>query len=300
MISVVIPTYKRVDSLKKTLESLNTQINKEFEVVVVNDDHLNPLHLDLSRYNYQVTVFNNETNKGAGETRNTGVWKSNYEWIAFLDDDDLYRDDKIAVLIDAIRKNPDLDLIYHPVYCEYVNQKVGYLTKPKANITYNDILIGNVIGGTSCFTVKKTFFKKVNGFDASLVAIEDYEFLIRIVKAGAKTMLVNEQLSYYFAFTNSSGLSKDISKAHVALQQIDDKYVNDIEKLSAAQKKERKAVRESLLAFTYLLNLNRKSGVYYFKAFLDNFDYKFLMAAVVGFISPAALIRMRARQTRTI
>ncbi|NLR61867.1 glycosyltransferase family 2 protein [Chitinophaga polysaccharea] len=297
MISIVIPTYKRLVLLRRTLDNLTSQTSKEFEVVVVNDDHLNPLELDVSVYDYEVKIINNPENFGAGEARNIGVRNSRYDWIAFLDDDDLYRHDKIGVLISYIIERRDVELIYHPIICRYMNEGVSYSTRPSTEVSFNDILVGNVIGGTPGYVVRKDLFEKMNGFDASLAALEDYEFLIRVLEQMAKPLFIDQPLTTCLFYTKSKGLSKDINRAVTALKQLDKKYQHEIGKLPSKLQRKREAVKNGLLAYTYLLNLSRKAGINYFRAFLSKPDFKLLMASIIGIISPVFLIKLRGQKT---
>ncbi|WP_346316640.1 glycosyltransferase family A protein [Chitinophaga sp. YIM B06452] len=298
MISVIIPTFRRVDSLLKTLESLNHQTSKNFEVIVVNDDPSRPLVLDESIYTYPVRTINNDVNMGVGFSRNKGVQQSRFNWISFLDDDDFYRNDKIEVLSGIIANETDIDFIYHPIHYEYPNEGVSYYTRPMKNISLNDILITNVLGGTPSYTFRKALYQEIGGFDTNLVALEDYDLAIRIIKSGTHIKYLDEPLSHCMAITKSEGLSKDVKKAYRAFEQLEEKHAGDFAGLPPHKKKEREAAKNSLIAFTFLLNLNRKLSKFYLRAFLWSFKSRYLLAAIIGFVDPKLLIIIKGKRVK--
>jgi GT2 family glycosyltransferase len=90
MISVVIPTYNRLDSLKRVLDALEGQVYplEKFEVVVVSDGSADGTHEYLRniRTPYRLKPLV-QTNQGPAAARNYGVAKATGELILFIDDD---------------------------------------------------------------------------------------------------------------------------------------------------------------------------------------------------------------------
>lgn len=300
MISIILPTYKRMEPLLQTLESLNQQECKDFEAVVINDDPEVKLTLDISRYQYPIKVLNNEKNQGVGNARNIGIEVASYEWIAFLDDDDFYREDKITILLQVIRDNPDIDLIYHPIYYDFIKENKAYVTAPlpAGEVTFSKILISNVVGGTPCWVMRKSACRKFGLFDSSMIALEDYELLIRWIKNGAKLYYIDQPLSHCIALTKSIGLSKDMSKALNAFARLEEIYGEDYANQTKEEQNARKTAMYSLLGFTYVINLDRRLVKYYLKAFWCSKHPKFLAGALLGFIHPQKLIALRADRSK--
>lgn len=94
-LSIIIPTYGRVNKIKNAIES--ALINDEFEVVVVDDNgkgSKHQLNTELALADYissgKIQYYPLENNSGAGVARNYGVEKARGEYITFLDDDDLF------------------------------------------------------------------------------------------------------------------------------------------------------------------------------------------------------------------
>jgi glycosyltransferase involved in cell wall biosynthesis len=108
LVSVVIPTYKRVDLLRKAVTSVLTQSYKTLEVIIVGDHcpELDSAAFDVSPYSQEprVRVINLAENHGAGgaEPRNVGINLAAGAWIAYLDDDNTWAKDHVSNLMTTI------------------------------------------------------------------------------------------------------------------------------------------------------------------------------------------------------
>jgi len=112
-VSVIIPTYKHQDYVLKALDSVFAQSFTDYEVIVVNDGSpdnteavLRPL-AESGRIGYIA-----QENAGQSAARNRGIAEAEGEFIALLDDDDLWPPDKLAWQVQALRANPDVALVY--------------------------------------------------------------------------------------------------------------------------------------------------------------------------------------------
>ena len=99
LVSVVVPTYRRNETLKKALDSLFTQDYSPIEVIVIDDNAdktWNDAVKSIVEEYPSVVYICNKSNFGSAKTRNIGIKASNGEYITFLDDDDLYLPQKIS------------------------------------------------------------------------------------------------------------------------------------------------------------------------------------------------------------
>lgn len=111
-ISIIIPTFNSYGFMKDTLESLEQQTNKDFEVVISDDCSKDETYLRLFEYsaNTEMTmrVYQNDVNKGPGGARNFGLSKAIGEYVTFLDSDDTITPDFVETLTAAAKEyNPD-------------------------------------------------------------------------------------------------------------------------------------------------------------------------------------------------
>jgi glycosyltransferase involved in cell wall biosynthesis len=110
VISVVIPTFNRVDSLKNCIESVMQQRFDGLELIVVDDgssDCTAELLGKLKERYTSMIVISNPCNLGVNYTRNRGIEKASGKFILFLDSDDRLADGCLGRIADTINSNPD-------------------------------------------------------------------------------------------------------------------------------------------------------------------------------------------------
>lgn len=99
-VSVIVPTYNRPDLLKRAIESINKQNYLSIETIIVGDNcpFLDKIDLNADK------IINLPNNHGAGGAvpRNYGIYLSSSRWIAYLDDDNCWREDHISSLMNKI------------------------------------------------------------------------------------------------------------------------------------------------------------------------------------------------------
>ncbi len=105
-ISVVIPTYNRGHLVHKAIDSVLAQTYRDFEIVVVDDGSKDDTRQRVGRYGDAVRYVRRE-NGGLSRARNTGIEAARHDWIAFLDDDDEFEPEMLAVHAEGVRLHPE-------------------------------------------------------------------------------------------------------------------------------------------------------------------------------------------------
>ena len=108
LVSVVIPTYKRADKLKRAIDSVIGQTYPDLEILVVNDneaddeytERLKKIFADITDSRVRLVMQEKHINGAAA--RNAGIKASKGEYIAFLDDDDVWAKRKIERQVDTL------------------------------------------------------------------------------------------------------------------------------------------------------------------------------------------------------
>src|SRR5690554_8001037 len=102
LVSIIIPTYKQLDKLKRSIDSVLMQSYENIEIIVVDDNGYDSEYSSLvntlmEEYinNKKVKYIKHKVNKNGSAARNTGIRHSNGDYIMFLDDDDMFVNDKI-------------------------------------------------------------------------------------------------------------------------------------------------------------------------------------------------------------
>ena len=110
MISVIVPVYNVEKYLEECLESIQNQTYSNIEIILVNDGSTDKSKEICEKYCKQDSRFKliNQTNQGQSVARNTGVAASSGECIAFVDSDDIIRQDYLEVLIRYMSEEVDI------------------------------------------------------------------------------------------------------------------------------------------------------------------------------------------------
>ncbi|ROL57688.1 glycosyltransferase [Bacteroidetes/Chlorobi group bacterium Naka2016] len=187
LVSVVILTYNRPKFLSRAIKSVLYQTYQNFEIIVVNNAGADVSEIIKSFNDRRIKYFVNS--KNTGETgRNLGIENSHGKYLAFLDDDDIFYPNHLEVLVDFLEKN----LQYHVVYSDALRtnmERVGnWYQIVSRELTYSKdfdktrLLFGNFIP-INCLLFESKIIKKVGGFSDSLVALLDWDLLIRISRS---------------------------------------------------------------------------------------------------------------------
>ena len=221
LISVVIPSYNRFDYLKNAVNSVERQTYKDFEIIIVNDNSDDERYYknNLSKKTKIIHVREKDKeHNGPGSVRNLGIAAANGNLIAFLDDDDIWMEEKLEIQISLMRlKNMDFSStegyfgegIYDSNfnYPLYNNEKfykkikskykgTGYLKKGYPEIwDFEFLKIHNCII-TSSVVVKKSLIEKLGGFRNIPGEGEDYDCWLGLLKH-TNLAYVDEPLFYY-------------------------------------------------------------------------------------------------------
>ena len=106
-VSIILPNYNSEKYLIKTVKSVLNQTFKNWELIIVDDNsNLNTLNV-LKRFkrNKKIRIFYLKKNKGAGYCRNYAIKKSKSTYLAFIDSDDIWENNKLKKQIKFMRKN---------------------------------------------------------------------------------------------------------------------------------------------------------------------------------------------------
>ena len=179
-ISVVIPTYNRVELLKRSIDSVINQTIKPFEIIIV-DDGSNDGTEAMVKKKYDSLKLIKQKNKGASAARNSGIKASSGEWICFLDSDDEWKNDKLEKQIIAVANNSDYKF-FHSNEIWIKNGK--RINQKKKHKKYGGDIFKKCLDmcriSPSSVLIDKSIFEEIGFFNENLVVCEDYELWLRI------------------------------------------------------------------------------------------------------------------------
>ena len=189
-ISVIICTYNGFSRgyLFEALNSVFYQTLKPDEIIVVNDGSTDETPDVLKSLNNIRLI--NKSNGGLPSARNIGILNATNDWIAFLDDDDIWDLDKLENQILQI-KNSYLseNVIFASKMRGLKNNDTSNLFSipvPYSFCTWPECLISNPVSGPSGVVLNKSIFSRIGMFNEDLSIGEDYEFWCRCLKEGIR------------------------------------------------------------------------------------------------------------------
>lgn len=209
-ISIIIPTFNRPKHLERLLKSILSQTYLDYEVIVVNDasQNLSEYEMVINKYKplfNEFRYFINDKNRGAPFSRNKGIDVSKYDLIAFVDDDDLWLENKIKDQIDLfLESKGEVDLIY--CWVDAIDQDDRIKHQYRSEIEGNpkkEILTECFIPSPSVI-VKKEFIVKAGMFDENLPSCQDWDLWVRIIFAGARCKGVRQVNAKYCVHQDTS------------------------------------------------------------------------------------------------
>lgn len=110
LVSVVVPTYNRGHVVAQTLDSVLAQTYPHLEVIVVDDGSTDDTERAVAPYRDRI-VYLRQENQGLAAARNAGMDRSTGELVAWLDSDDLWNPEKVAVQVAFMLRHPECAVI---------------------------------------------------------------------------------------------------------------------------------------------------------------------------------------------
>ncbi|MCA1041613.1 glycosyltransferase family 2 protein [Bacillus infantis] len=184
MISVILPTYNRENTIYDAVMSVLSQTYTDLELIIVDDsstDRTEEIVKDIS--DERVKYFKNETNIGACASRNKGVHLSQGHYIAFQDSDDIWFENKLMEQINYLKEN-NADLVYCAMNRYDINGKDKEKYPKRILDSSQDVslqFLKENMAGTVCVLCKKECIKN-NLFDEEMPRLQDWEFMVRVSK----------------------------------------------------------------------------------------------------------------------
>jgi len=182
-ISVIIPTYNRVNFLSEAIKSILNQIYQDFEIIIIDDGSTDDTENVVAKINdKRIEYIKHQKNKGVAVALNTGIIASKGKYIFFLGDDDLTVPSTLEKLIQKIKQSDLKNL--GGVYCWSLvindeGKTLRIIDSKKKGYIFDEILKKQVFTN---LLIKKEVFEKVGLYDENLLSNEDFDFYLRMAK----------------------------------------------------------------------------------------------------------------------
>ena len=196
-VSVIIPTYNRADMVVRAVESVLAQTYQGFEIIVVDDGSTDNTIARLDGFKGRISVIRQER-QGVSAARNTGIAAAKGDLLAFLDSDDQWLPDKLALQADFFDRFPDALICQtEEIWIRNgrrVNPKNRH-KKPSGDVFEPSLHLCLV--SPSAVMMRRKLFDLVGLFDENLPACEDYDLWLRVSARFPVHLIDNPQVVKY-------------------------------------------------------------------------------------------------------
>ena len=216
LVSVVIPTYSRNDTLCTAIDSVLAQSYQNFEIIIVDD---NPADSEwrksteelVAKYadNPRVRYLKNKVNLGGAGARNEGIKAAKGEYIAFLDDDDMYFEKKIEKQIDCFLNSSNEKLALVLCDAEMTFDDEVFICNTYHHYSGNclyEAMRDNCLAPTSQWMAKKSALLDVGMFTI-VPCKQDSTLILKLLVNGYEVDHVPEVLSRFCSYQNQGRIS---------------------------------------------------------------------------------------------
>ena len=202
-VAVIIPYFKKRKFIEKTINSIKYQTYKNLEIIIVYDDED---HSDLQLIKRikdsddRIKLIVNKKSLGAGRSRNIGIKHAKASYIAFLDADDFWKQNKVELQLKLMIKN-NLEISHTSYEILGKNQKIKKIMRAKNFMNYRQLLPSCDIG-LSTVMLKKRLITKNCRFP-KLKTKEDFVLWLLILRRNIIIGSLDRNLTTWRKLDNS-------------------------------------------------------------------------------------------------
>ncbi|PSU33113.1 glycosyltransferase family 2 protein [Photobacterium lutimaris] len=242
-VSVVIPNYNCLQTLPRAIESIRMQ-GVPVEIIVVDDGSSDGSRKWLAQQSDVKLLLTERT--GASQARNHGIEHCSNEWVAFLDADDSWLENKLSQQLSLHQHNPELvcsftDYMHMTELGQPIIGCFDYWPRFRKQLSpepvsvfpsFTPLLYAENVVGTSTVMVKKQILVEVGGFDPDLKSASDWDLWLKVAEEGGVGVL-NLNLCHYTS-DRADAISRDHNKRLNAMKLILNKHRAKVSKHPAA------------------------------------------------------------------
>lgn len=225
LISVILPVCNGQQFISYSIESVLNQTHKNIELIVIDDGSTDQTKKLINQINDRRIKYIYQENQGPSAARNTGIKNSTGYYVAFIDHDDIWYQNKLARQLARLKNSFEFSLLY----CRY-NLVFEYPDKNYNWIKNIDGTLNTFYGIPSSLFVKRNVFYKLGLFNHNYKTGEDVDFLMRIKESCLNYTVLEETL--FDKNIHDNNISKNIELSRKTLPVI---FLNSIKRKKTLQ-----------------------------------------------------------------
>ena len=197
-VSIIIPAYNGDRYIAEAIEGILTQTYSDYEIIVVDDGSTDNTRQIIQQYGDRIQYLS-QTNQGVAASRNLGLKASQGEYIAFLDQDDVFLPHKLASQATLLDQNPALGIVNSGWQIVNEQGEVQAAVKPWQqipNLNLADLIIWKpVFLGAMLF--RRSWLDRSSGFDTTLEQTPDVDLVLKLAMMGCPAAWVKQTTVKY-------------------------------------------------------------------------------------------------------
>ena len=197
-VSVIIPAYNGDRFIAEAIDSVLHQTYQNYEIIVVDDGSTDNTAQVVRQYGKAVRYLS-QRNQGVAASRNLGLAAALGDYIAFLDQDDVFLPHKLSTQVELMDRSDDLGIVnsgWQICTMEKIDfhRQVETAVKPWSRIP--DLSPANLIVWKPVFLgamlFRRTWLEKIGGFDRTLEQTPDVDLVLRLAAIGCPAAWVEQ------------------------------------------------------------------------------------------------------------
>ncbi|MDJ0889470.1 MAG: glycosyltransferase [Desulfobacterales bacterium] len=192
LVSIVTPSYNQGRFIKKTIESVLSQNYPNIEYVVI-DGGSSDQTVDILRSYGDRLEWVSEPDRGQTDAINKGMARVQGEILAYLNSDDVLAPGAIERIVNYFKSNPDCDMVYGNA--DYIDEDDKVTGKYDTDQYSFDRLLEDCMVCQPAAFWRRRIAEKVGPFDDQLNYAMDYDYWLRMAKAGGKICFLPQKLA---------------------------------------------------------------------------------------------------------
>ena len=199
MVSIIVPVYNAARYIAETIEMVNAQTYKDWELILVDDasrdDSVLVIEEIIRSQGKRIRLIKKNRNEGAAAARNSGIDAAAGQYIAFLDADDIWREDKLEKQIRFMEEKEAAFSFHSYEFGDENARPTGKVVKAPAKLNFRQALSRTVIFTTTVMFDVDRIGKEI--IHMPQVPSEDTATWWRILKSGYTAYGLDENLAIY-------------------------------------------------------------------------------------------------------
>jgi glycosyltransferase involved in cell wall biosynthesis len=198
-VSVIMAVRNSEQYISQAIESVLVQSYKNFEFIIVDDfssDSTYKIIKDFEKNDSRIKVIRNLTKKGPAESRNIAIHFAEGKWVSVIDSDDVFFPKKIEKQVDLVNKNKNIIFVGSSLlFIDNSGSHIAFYKYKNDSYTLKgDIIKNKSFPPHSSYFIKKSYIKKINGYNKRYLMAPDYDLLLRLQAFHNKEFAVCEDV----------------------------------------------------------------------------------------------------------